>query len=60
MAKQRRMALLTAALGLQAAWLLAVGSGWGVLAAGLALIVVGSVVTCATRTLAIARELEAR
>lgn len=58
MAKQRRMALLTAGLVLQAiehAWF---GAGWTMLGATLILIAGGSLVTCITRTLAIARALK--
>ena len=57
MAKQRRMALLTIALLTQSVeWLFSPGTH--TLIAGLALIAAGSAVTCVTRTLAIARELD--
>lgn len=58
MAKQRRMALLTAALILQAAEEVWLGSRWSLLAAA-ALIALGSFVTCWTRTAGIARRLPA-
>ncbi len=57
MAKQRRMAVLTAALVAQAAESALRDSAWS-LAAGLALIAAGSVWTCWTRTVAIAEGLD--
>ncbi|WP_062211120.1 CDP-alcohol phosphatidyltransferase family protein [Aureimonas sp. AU12] len=59
MAKQRRMALLTAGLLAQFVWRLAVGPGWDVLVWTLALIALGSLLTCITRTRTIARMLGA-
>lgn len=57
MAKQRRMAVLTIGLGAQTiAWFFA-ASAWPLMAA-CAIIALGSLVTCATRTVAIARALE--
>jgi phosphatidylglycerophosphate synthase len=57
MAKQRRMAALTVALLLQSAeWF--VWDGRLSLSIGLAIIAAGSVVTCVTRTMAIARTLD--
>jgi CDP-diacylglycerol--glycerol-3-phosphate 3-phosphatidyltransferase len=60
MAKQRRMAALTAGLIAQAAEKLLFGTDRVALAAMLALIAAGSLVTCATRTMAIASALSAR
>ncbi len=57
MAKQRRMALLTAGLLVQCIEWFFAGTSWTLLAT-IALIALGSAVTCATRTLAIARGLE--
>jgi len=59
MAKPHRMAVLTAgcALGALEMWLM--GSQWALVAAAW-LIALGSIVTCATRTLAIARQLGVR
>lgn len=57
MAKQRRMAVLTAGLVVQAITAFFVSNAWPLIAA-CAIIALGSLVTCATRTLAIARALE--
>jgi phosphatidylglycerophosphate synthase len=57
MAKQRRMAMLTAALMAQAIETAIWGTHWALLVAGL-VILVGSVITCATRTAAIAKRLQ--
>lgn len=59
MAKQRRMAALTMALVAQSLEWLVSASMWS-LAIGLAIIAAGSAVTCVTRTLAMAGELERR
>lgn len=59
MAKQRRMALLTAGLILQAAEAEIWGTRYALLAAG-CLIAAGSLLTCVTRTVAIARRLSPR
>ncbi|WP_375338333.1 CDP-alcohol phosphatidyltransferase family protein [Chelatococcus sambhunathii] len=59
MAKQRRMALLTAALVAQAIEWTFSQTRWSLLVAIL-LIAAGSAVTCVTRTLAVVRELEGR
>jgi len=59
MAKQRRMAALTLALVAQSLEWLVSPSTWS-LAIGLAVIAAGSAVTCVTRTLAMAGELERR
>ena len=59
MAKQRRMALLTVALVAQSIEWAFSDTRWSLLVAIL-LIVLGSAATCVTRTLAIARELEAK
>lgn len=56
MAKQKRMAVLTLALLAQAAETALFGQRYSLLA-GAALIAVGSLVTCVTRTLAIARRI---
>jgi phosphatidylglycerophosphate synthase len=58
MAKQRRMMLLTLGLLAQAAETPLNGTGYSLLVA-LALIALGSLVTCGTRTAAIARKLKA-
>lgn len=55
MAKQRRMAALTAGLVAQSIETATVGTNWSLLATG-AIIAAGTAVTCATRTLAIARD----
>lgn len=60
MAKQRRMALLTVGLVAQAAERLFFGAGWVSLTVALALIALGSLVTCWTRTRAIAAGLANR
>lgn len=57
MAKQRRMAALTAGLIAQSAEAPLFGSHWSLLVAG-AVIGAGSLITCITRTLTIARGLE--
>jgi phosphatidylglycerophosphate synthase len=57
MAKQRRMAVLTAGLIAQAIAGLFVIGVWPLIAAN-AIIALGSLITCATRTIAIARALE--
>lgn len=57
MAKQRRMAALTAALIAQAIETAIWGTRWALLVAGL-VILAGSIVTCATRIAAIARRLQ--
>ncbi len=59
MAKQHRMAVLTAACLAGAVERAAVGSRYALIAACL-VIAVGSAITCATRSLAIARQLRAR
>jgi phosphatidylglycerophosphate synthase len=59
MAKQHRMAVLTAACLLAIVEHLATGTGY-VLPAAAALIAVGALLTCITRTRAIARQLRAR
>ncbi|MDB5532841.1 MAG: pgsAc [Hyphomicrobiales bacterium] len=58
MAKQRRMAALTAGLVAQAVEWLLFGSHWSLVTAA-SVIALGSLVTCVTRTRAIARALEA-
>lgn len=57
MAKQRRMAVLTAGLVVQAVAAAFVASAWPLIVA-CAIIALGSLVTCATRTIAIGRALE--
>ena len=57
MAKQRRMAALTLGLVVQAAGSLVSAGMWPLLATA-AIIAVGSLITCITRTMAIARQLE--
>jgi phosphatidylglycerophosphate synthase len=57
MAKQQRMAVLTAACVVGAAEWLFTGTGYALIAAAI-IIAVGSVVTCITRTLAIAAQLK--
>ena len=57
MAKQRRMAVLTAGLVVQAIAAVFAASLWPLIAA-CAIVAIGSLVTCVTRTLAIARALE--
>jgi phosphatidylglycerophosphate synthase len=57
MAKQRRMAALTVGLVVQAAETPLLGSRWSLLVATV-VIAAGSLVTCLTRTVAIARALE--
>lgn len=57
MAKQRRMAALTVGLLAQCVEAAVWGTQWSLLVA-IALIAAGSAVTCVTRTLAIARQLE--
>ena len=57
MAKQRRMAALTAGLLAQAVELPVLGSHWSLLVT-VALIAAGALVTCITRTRAISRALE--
>ena len=57
MAKQRRMAALTVALIAQAIETALWGTRYALLAAGI-VILAGSLVTCATRTIAIARRLQ--
>ena len=57
MAKQRRMAALTAGLVVQAIAPL-IGAGYWPLLVTAAIIAAGSLVTCVTRTVAIARALE--
>jgi CDP-diacylglycerol--glycerol-3-phosphate 3-phosphatidyltransferase len=57
MAKQQRMAVLTAACVVGAAEWLLTGTGYALIAAAI-IIAVGSVVTCITRTLAIAAQLK--
>jgi phosphatidylglycerophosphate synthase len=59
MAKQHRMAVVTAGCVLGAIELWFAGSHWILLAAAW-IIAVGSTITCCTRTLAIARQLRAR
>ncbi|GGD43755.1 CDP-alcohol phosphatidyltransferase family protein [Pseudoxanthomonas indica] len=59
MAKQHRMAVLTAACVLAVIEYHTLGSGY-VLPAASALIALGALLTCVTRTLAIARQLQAR
>ena len=59
MAKPHRMAVLTGACVLGAIEWWVRGSQWALIAAAW-IIAVGSVITCATRTLAIARQLRAR
>lgn len=59
MAKQRRMALLTAALVLQCVESLLFGPNFMILTVALVAIAIGSAVTCATRTARISRELSA-
>jgi hypothetical protein len=59
MAKPHRMAVLTAACVLGAVELWAYGSQWALTAAAW-IIAVGSLVTCATRAAAIARQLRAK
>lgn len=59
MAKQHRMAVLTAACVLAVVELHSTGTGY-VLPAASALIALGALLTCVTRTLAIARQLRAR
>ncbi|UXN57157.1 CDP-alcohol phosphatidyltransferase family protein [Phyllobacterium zundukense] len=56
MAKQRRMAVLTAALVAQSIEMWLFGSHWSLLVA-LAIITIGTLVTCVTRTIRISREL---
>jgi phosphatidylglycerophosphate synthase len=57
MAKQQRMAVLTGACVIGAAEWLLTGTGYALIAAAI-IIAVGSVVTCITRTLAIAAQLK--
>jgi phosphatidylglycerophosphate synthase len=59
MAKQHRMAVVTAGCVLGAIELWVVGSHW-ILTAAAWIIAIGSTITCATRTLAIARQLRSR
>ena len=59
MAKPHRMAVLTAACVLGAAELWIAGSHWALVAAAWA-VAIGSLITCVTRTAAIARQLRAR
>jgi len=58
MAKQRRMAALTAGLVAQSIETATAGTHWSLLATGV-IIAAGTTVTCATRTLAIARRMQA-
>jgi hypothetical protein len=57
MAKQRRMAVLTVGLVVQAVAVAFVASAWPLIVA-CAIIALGCLVTCATRTIAIGRALE--
>ena len=57
MAKQHRMALMTLALLINAAETAAFGTHKALLIA-LVIIIIGSLITCGTRTLAIARQLK--
>jgi phosphatidylglycerophosphate synthase len=59
MAKPHRMAVLTAACVLGAAELWVAGTHWALVAAAW-IVAIGSLITCATRTAAIARQLRAR
>lgn len=59
MAKPHRMAVLTAACVLGAAELRFAGTHWALVAAAW-IVAIGSLITCATRTAAIARQLRAR
>jgi phosphatidylglycerophosphate synthase len=59
MAKPHRMAVLTVACVLGAAELWVTGTQWALIAAAW-IVAIGSLITCATRTAAIARQLRAR
>jgi hypothetical protein len=57
MAKQRRMAVLTAGLVAQSIETLISASNWSLILAS-AIIAAGSLITCITRTITLARSLE--